>query len=56
VKEKWNQEKDEKEDELVCMTMKLPLCTSEISPKSEIKYRKFEKQMLSKVFGHHKFF
>jgi hypothetical protein len=46
VKKKWNHEKDEKEDELVCMTMKLPLCTSEISPKSEIKYQKFENQML----------
>jgi len=38
MKEKWNQEKDEKDDELVCMTMKLPLFTSEISLKIEIKF------------------
>jgi hypothetical protein len=56
MKEKWNQEKDEKDDELLCMTMKLPLFTSEISPKSEIKYNFFENQMLLEVFGHHKFF
>jgi len=55
MKVKWNQQKDEK-DELVCMTMKLPLFTSEISPKSEIKYQKIENQVLLKVFGHHKFF
>ncbi len=56
MKEKWNQEKDEKDDELVCMTMKLPLFTNEISPKSEIKYKKIENQVLLEVFGHHKFF
>jgi hypothetical protein len=56
IKEKWKQEKDEKDDELVCMTMKLPLFTSEISPKSEIKYQKIKNQVLLKIFGHHKFF
>jgi len=56
MKEKWNQEKDEKDDELVCMTINLPLLTSEISPKSEIKYQKIENQMLLEVFDHHMFF
>ncbi len=56
MKEKWNQEKDEKDDEFVCTTMKLPLFTSEISPKIEIKYQKFENQVLLEVFGHHKVF
>jgi hypothetical protein len=56
MKETWNQEKGEKDDELVCMIMKLPMFNSKISPKSEIKYQKFENQMLLKIFCHHKFF